>query len=155
MKRNLKQLAKELAADLLAGDRAGNTGTTIIAYYEPRNGTPRRVVRVIENAGDPYKAAKDAAHKMPDDADAVVLTCAGWAAPRDDDSNDNTPPSLDPKRRRCALVVARTLTRKKPATVNAIALTGEPEIITTTDDDTGTGPLADAMNELTNALTNR
>ena len=155
MKRNLKQLAKELAAELLAGDRSGNTGTTILAYYEPRNGTPRRVVRVIENAGDPYKAAEQAAHKMPTDADAVLLTCAGWAAPNDDDQPNNIPPSQHPKRLRCALVVARTLTRKTPALVSALALTGDDDIKTNDDTGTGTGPLADAMNQLADHLTNR
>lgn len=154
MKRNLKQLAKELAADLLAGDRSGNTGTTILAYYEPRNGTPRRVVRVIENAGDPYKATEQAAHKMPTDADAVLLTCAGWAAPTDDDETP-TAPSLHPKRKRCALVVARTLTRKTPAIVSALALTGDDDIKTNDDTGTGTGPLADAINQLADHLTNR
>lgn len=156
MKRNLRQVAKELAADLLAGDKAASTGTTILAYYEPRNGTPRRVVRVIENAGDPYNAAKAAAHKMPTDADAVLLTCAGWAAPQDDDDpQPNTPPSLHPKRKRCALVVARTLTRKAPAIVSALALTGDDDIKTATDDHTGTGPLADAINQLADHLTKR
>lgn len=154
MKRNLKQLAKELAADLLAGDRSGNTGTTILAYYEPRNGTPRRVVRVIENAGDPYKATEQAAHKMPTDADAVLLTCAGWAAPTDDDETP-TAPSLHPKRKRCALVVARTLTRKTPAIVSALALTGDDDIKTNDDTGTGTGPLADAINQLADHLTKR
>ena len=153
MKRNLKQLAKELAAELLAGDRSGNTGTTILAYYEPRNGTPRRVVRVIENAGDPYKATEQAAHKMPTDADAVLLTCAGWAAPTDDDETP-TAPSLHPKRKRCALVVARTLTRKTPAIVSALALTGDDDIKTNDDTGTGTGPLADAINQLADHLTN-
>jgi len=154
MKRNLKQLAKELAAELLAGDRSGNTGTTILAYYEPRNGTPRRVVRVLENAGDPYKATEQAAHKMPTDADAVILTCAGWAAPTDDDKTP-TAPSLHPKRKRCALAVARTLTRKTPAIVSALALTGDDDIKTNDDTGTGTGPLADAINQLADHLTKR
>jgi len=154
MKRNLKQLAKELAAELLAGDRSGSTGTTILAYYEPRNGTPRRVVRVIENAGDPYTATEQAAHKMPTDADAVLLTCAGWAAPTDDDETP-TAPSLHPKRKRCALVVARTLTRKTPAIVSALALTGDDDIKTNDDTGTGTGPLADAINQLADHLTKR
>jgi hypothetical protein len=154
MKRNLTKLAKELAAELLAGDRAGSTGTTIIAYYEPRNGTPRRVVRVIENAGDPYKATEQAAHQMPTGADAVLLTCAGWAAPTDDDETP-TAPSLHPKRKRCALVVARTLTRKTPAIVSALALTGDDDIKTATDNTTGTGPLADAINQLADHLTTR
>jgi len=157
MKRNLKQVAKELAADLLAGDKAASTGTTILAYYEPRNGTPRRVVRVIEHAGDPYKATEQAAHKMPTDADAVILTCAGWAAPTDDDDEQalKIAPSLHPKRKRCALVVARTLTRKAPAIVSALALTGDDDIKIGTDHTTGTGPLADAMNQLADHLTKR
>lgn len=156
MKRNLKQLAKELAADLLAGDKSGNTGTTILAYYEPNAGTPRRVVPVVEHAGDPYKATEQAAHQMPTDADAVILTCAGWAAPQDDDDpQPNTPPSLHPKRKRCALVVARTLTRTPPAIISALALTGDDDIKTNDGTGTGTAPLADAINQLADHLTNR
>ena len=149
MKRNLTKLAKELAADLLAGDRAGNTGTTILAYYEPRNGTPRRVVRVIWNAGDPYDAAKEAARQMPTDADAVLLTCAGWAAPQnDDDPQPNTPPSLHPNRQRVCLVVTHHLDTRE--TVSAIKFAAKRNIIT--DHGHAHGSLAEAVQQLGDAV---
>lgn len=152
MKRNLTQLAKELAAELLKQDQHERTGSSVIAYYQPRNGTPRRVVRVIDNAGDPYQALAEAATAAPSDADALIVTATGWAAPADDDGNHNGPPSLDPNRQRCAVVVARTLTRKQPATISAVQLAGEAEPMTNAD---GHGPLADALNKTARAITKR
>lgn len=152
MKRNLTQLAKELATELLKQDQHERTGSSVIAYYEPRNGTPRRVVRVIDNAGDPYLALSEAATTAPTDADALIVTSTGWAAPANDDGNHNGPPSLDPNRKRCAVVVARTLTRKQPATISAVQLAGEAEPMTNAD---GHGPLADALNQTARAITKR
>lgn len=152
MKRNLTQLAAELATQLLEQDRQERTGAAVIAYYKPHDGTPRRVVRVIENAADPYQALQQAGDNFPTDADAILMTCAGWAAPTETNTPPNTPPSLDPHRKRCALVVARTLTRKQPATIAAIQLTGEPEPMTET---TGAGPLAEALNNTARTITKR
>lgn len=149
MKRNLTKLAQELAGELLTKDRDDHTGATVIAYYEPRNGTPRRVVRVIDNAGDPYAALHTAGQQCPSDADAILLTCTGWAAPNDD---NNTPPSQHPQRQRIALVVAQTLTRKKPARLSVVAFPGKQETETTGD---GHGPLAEAITNTADAITAR
>lgn len=154
MKRNLTKLAKELAGDLITKDHAQHTGATVIAYYEPRNGTPRRMVRIIDNAGDPYQALHTAGQQCPSDADAIVLTCTGWAAPNTNE-NDNTPPSQHPERKRVALVIARTITRKQPATISAVAFSGKQKIETTDDTKGQRGPIADAITATADAITAR
>lgn len=92
---------------------------------------------------DPYKALADldTTRSMMPRADAVGVSAYGWAAPFENARGEATEPSLSPHRRRVHLV---SLITRHGETASAITFldTGE---VTTDEDDSATGSLADAL----------
>lgn len=73
---------------------------------------------------------------------AAVLTC-GWAAPVDDDSDDDLPPSVHPRRRRVRLVVV-----VGDAGVGSVLRFADTPDEIVTDPGNAKGSLADAVERL-------
>lgn len=97
--------------------------------------------------GDVYELLEsDETLRLAERSQTVAIVTCGWAAPvNDDDSDDETPPSLHPQKRRVRLVVCAS--RGEAASVLRF---GDKPDETITDEGNAKGSLADAIQSLMN-----
>lgn len=134
MEKIARQLVKEADTDARAA--------IVLAIT---NATPRkqRTTTELLRAGDVYEALREAPRKITNDTNAVAVITCGWASPVTDDDND-TLPSLHPKRQRVALVVTHHLDTRE--TVSALRFANKRAVIV--DHGTAAGSLAEAVTQL-------
>lgn len=132
----LEKLARKLAKE-------ADTDAPRAKVLSVTPGRPSRLDLVVE-LGDIYYAIDNAAPLVPRTATRLAIVTCGWAAPTDDATNDDTPPSLHPHRQRVALVCVHDLTTGN--TVSAIRFAHKRS--TVVDYGSARGTLADAITQL-------
>ena len=75
----------------------------------------------------------------------LSMTVAGWAAPVEQNNDDDTPPSLHPKRQRVALCAVVEVGTGKLTSAMRLTTAARPLV---SDDTESSGALADALREL-------
>ena len=132
----LEKLARKLAKQADTDAKSAQIMSQTLAK-------PSRLDLVVES-GDVYHALSTAAPLVPRTATRLAIVTCGWAAPVDDGDDDETAPSLHPRRRRVALVSVHDLSTGN--TVSAIRFADTREVIT--DYGNARGALADAITQL-------
>lgn len=132
----LEKLARKLA-------KTADTNALLAQVLSVIPDKPSRLDLVIE-CGDIYQALDTAAPLVPRTATRLAIVTCGWAAPTDDADNDDTAPSLHPKRQRVALVCVHDITTGN--TVSALRFAHKRG--TVVDYGQAVGTLTDAITQL-------
>lgn len=131
----LKTIAGQQARKLLDNDKHETQPAQITTLDKAGKLQP------LQTGPDIYRVMKQAAGKIPDNAQALLALTVGWAAPADNDHTE-TPPSLHPNRIRVALVLAVNLHTGEQ--ISALAFADKKKTLY----QNGNGTLQDALAEL-------
>ena len=98
--------------------------------------------RLIHTDGDVYEGFENLPNivRLSDEEEGIAVETCGWAAPIQENEDDDTAPSQHPKRRRVKLLALITRTFEM---ASAIAFADDENIIT--DGGQAQGTMADAM----------